>query len=365
MVLNEYGIVLEAQFFRRAVQSKVYGSHGDAEITGVSQLKVLLRYNALVAHIEYVVGYNVGYDLGGIQLLAVGHNACNAAVLIIEEFCYFAVEAHFSAVFDYHINKGQRKLMGAMAGHCGAVHNVIMHHVKEVHCVQLVSGHSKIAPIGVDYVLGSLGYAESGHHLLNGVAGHPHKVGVFGQHCEAIGFALHSVYIGDCRVYFGLKGEEGPYVFLTAGHGIIHALTEFLNACLEHQIVVFRLVYYSEDVMLIFPVYLGAKLVQHLVYGVWLFRCANAAQFMERRLKLKPSPAEAGGAAAGQIMLFQQQRLQACFGGIRCSGKSAVSSANHYNVVFVVHDSPPLLIFKEMYILSIAPLPMQFKNSGG
>ena len=76
----------------------------------------------------------------------------------------------------------------------------------------------------------------------------------------------------------------------------------------------------------------NAQLVQQASQRARLFRRSQTAELMQGDLKLKSSPAKAGGTPAGNIMPFKEQHVDAPFGQRRCRRKPSITGPNHHRI---------------------------------
>jgi hypothetical protein len=77
-------------------------------------------------------------------------------------------------------------------------------------------------------------------------------------------------------------------------------------------------------------------------------------------LELEAASAEAGGAATGDVVLFQKQGLQTCLGGVGGSYQTTIAGTDHNYIELLVHGVPPFLIIPVVSIFSIPFISSKF-----
>ena len=242
----------------------------------------------------------------------------------------------------------QADLVGAHLGHPGVPGDVADDHGAVVQKAHAVAVHAQIAPVGVEDVLGFGGHPQGVQHFVHRVAAGLDEVGEGLLHVGGVGVAVHRVGVGLGVPHLVAQGKEIRHGPAGPGHILLHLVDEGLLAEGHHAVVFF--VGGDEVIGLgdAHPVdlVLHAQVAEQLAHIAGLFRRAEVVQFVQAGLKFKAPPLEAGGKAAGQVVLFHQQagisRLQNADGG----HQSTVACAYDHHVIgmFAVccHSVPPL-----------------------
>jgi hypothetical protein len=74
---------------------------------------------------------------------------------------------------------------------------------------------------------------------------------------------------------------------------------------------------------------------------------------MEAGFKLEAASFEAGSTATGDVVFFQQQRFQPCFGSIGSGSQATVTGTHNNYIELLLHDCPPFPGITSKFILIV------------
>ena len=229
--------------------------------------------------------------------------------------------------------------MGAVAGNVGGVHDVLVYQGGVEAELQILHIDAHVAPVGRQDLLRLERHVQLPEHDRRGV------VGAF----EEIGMLLHH----DLGVRVAARGSHGG----VGGHDAVRQIEEFLHGLAAPGNVFLHLVdvgllpegHDCVDPLFVLsgndqaiglrelhPVHLrpvGVDQRADLLAGV---RHADVAELVQRRLELEAAAPEARGEAAGQVVLLDQQGLEAALARGRRRRQTAIACANDDDVVLFV-----------------------------
>ena len=317
--------------------SQEEGEAAAREGPGVGGADLGLGDGLLVQHLaENQVRGTVGDDVAGLDDGAVGElHAGDGPVVIGEDGRGLGMIPDIAAQFPDAGVHGQADLVGAHLGHPGVPGDVADDHRAVVQKAQPVAVHTQIAPVGIEDIPGRLGHFEGFQHLIHRVAARLDEVGEMGLHIVRIGVAVHRVGVGLGVPHLVAELEEFRHGFAGARHILLHPVDEGLHA--EGHLAVIFLIGGDQVVGLgdADPVdlVLHPQLPEEGADITGFGGRTKVVELVQAGLELEAAPLEAGGKAAGQIVLFQQQAgiapLQHTDGG----GQTAVAGADDHHVI--------------------------------
>ena len=235
--------------------------------------------------------------------------------------------------------------MGTFFRHPGVAGNIPDDHGTIVEKTQSVAVHTQVAPVGVQDVPGPLRHFEGFQHLVDRIAARPDKVREVGLHVGGIRLPVDRAGIGLGRPDLLAEVEKVGHGLPGAGDILLHLVDKGLYPKGHHAVIFSvggnHVVGLGDADPIDFV--LDAQFPEQGTDVPWFLWGAEVVELVEAGLKFEPPPLEAGGKAAGQVVLLQHQAgaspLQNPDGG----GEPAVTGTDHHHVIGVLflHKSPP------------------------
>ena len=243
----------------------------------------------------------VADDVLGRDLLAVGKADARDVAVLRDDVLDLGVIPDLAALFEDGVRKGAAYAVGAVLRHLGAEADVEPDHEGIVQEAELVLGRAEIGPVDVENLLRLLGHLDGVEHLVDGVGGDAHEVGVLALEHGGVRVAARLGEVAHGPAALAGELEEGGGGFAAAGDVALHLVDEVLNA--EGHGVVLpgaqgdaavglgdgHELYLVED----------AELLEEVVEVATVAGGAHVAELVERGLELEAPADETCGEAAG------------------------------------------------------------------
>ena len=348
---EEDGVVLDAQLLCALVAAEVGGEHTAAHLSVAGSAELLLTLgDKLLGHHLTVddVGVDVGKDVIAVDLSHVGLYAAET-VAVEKELLGAAVEPHVAAQLTEALHHGGGQLVGGMGGDIGAAADVLMYHGGIVDEGQMLKVNTQIGPVSGQNVLALLGQLEGIENLLSGVGTGAEHIGIIGLKHLGVCLAGRCGDVGDTAENLVKELEKLHHLGAGAGDVLFHGVDEVIDAGGHggiQQLAVGALGDYSEAVGAFAPVDLDTIGIQKISDVAGVFGRAEVAKLVEGGLNLKAASHKAGGSAAGQIVLLDEQGLLSRQLALQRRRQTGVTRAYDDYVIFCHICSP----FKNLYV---------------
>ena len=220
----------------------------------------------------------------------------------------------------------------------GPVVDIQAHHVYILHEGQMVRVHAQIAPVGVHDVLGLIGHFQGFQDPVHRIGGGAQEVGVLLLHQLGIRVSAGGGHVLAGGQGLGAQVKELLHGLTAARHILLHFIDEIFPAAGQGGVdgaAVPGGGDHAEVVRHHVPVDVQPELVHDgLAASAGVFRAAELAQLVQRCFKFKAAPPEAGGHAAREIVLLDEQRFFTGLGQPARGCQSAVARSDHNGIKF-------------------------------
>ena len=236
--------------------------------------------------------------------------------------------------------------MRGVFGNVGAALHILVHHRGVMDESQMLHVNAEIAPVGREDVLAFFRQLERVENLLRAVRAAAQHVGIFRLQHLRVRIALRGRDVGDAVEHLLEQVEKLGHLLARAGDILFHLVDEIVDPGGHghvHGAAVGILGDHTEAVLALMPVQLDTVGIEDPAGVAGIVRRAEVAELMQRGLDLKAAANEACGRAAGEIVLFDQQRLPPRQLTLQRRGHAGVACAHDHDVIFGHMYIPPLL----------------------
>ena len=260
-------------------------------------------------------------------------------IAVEEDFLCPAVEPGGAAHGPEPLQQAGGQLVAGLFRNPGPVVHVEAHHVHILHEAEVIRVHPQIAPVGVHDVPGQFRHFQRlFQHRVHRVGGGAQEVGVFLLHQLGIRVSAGGGHVLAGGQGLGAQVKEFFHRLAAAGHIFLHFVDEVFPAAGQGGVdgtAVSGSGDHAEVIRHHVPVDIQPKLVHDgLAAAAGIFRAAELTQLVQRCFKLKAAPPEAGGHAAREIVLLDEQRFFTGLGQPARGCQSAVARSDHNGIKF-------------------------------
>ena len=343
---QEDGIIVDAQLLGRAVAAEVGGVHPAADFAaaGGGELFLALRHQLLGHHAAVDdIRVDVGQRVGALHGAETGFHTAEP-VAVKEELLCAAVEPDLAAQFPEALDHGSGELVGGVGQNVGTAGGVLVHHGGIVDEGQVLHVDAQVAPVDREDILALLGQFQRVKDLLGAVGAGFEHVGVGRAQNLGIRAAAGGGDVGDAVQHFLEEVEKLDHLLPGAGNIDLHLVDEGVDTGGHghiHDAAVAVGGDAAEAVSHLDEVCFHAVGVHHGAQIAGVVRGAVVAELMQRGIDLEAASHKAGGRAAGQVVLLDEQGLSARQLTLQGCGHAGVAGAHNDDIIFGHLCIPP------------------------
>ena len=174
--------------------------------------------------------------------------------------------------------------------------------------------YAEVGPVRGKDVLCPLRKLQRVKYFLCGVCARAEHIGIFLFENIGVRMTGGRRNVGDAVQHLLKEIEQLCHLRAAARHILLHLVDERLDAGRHrnvHGSAVGILADDAEAIVYSAPFHLDAVLIHNRPHVAGIFHGTEVADLMQRRFDLKPAAPERGRAAAGEIVLLDQQRFSA------------------------------------------------------
>ena len=192
-----------------------------------------------------------------------------------------------------------------------------------------------------------MGHFQRFQYLIDRIRAATHEVAEMRNHIFGIRLSVYGRTVSLSQTHLFGKVEKLGHRFAAAGNVRFHFIDELFYAERHGGVQIFGAHYHAVRFGNLKPVYLvgHSEFVEQYPHVARVIRRAEVVQLVKRSLELEPAATEGGRKSAGQIVLFDDKRLQSALQKPYCRDKSAVARADYYSIVFCHDNTFPFSIY--------------------